>query len=167
MRLDPNTPPVSAGGKRLFVTIGATAPFNSLIRAVLAHGFLQALTDHHFTELRIQHGDGGAHILQEADLSNIKERYGLTVTGFDFKKEGLNGELAALQSNDVEKEGAVVSHAGSGSVLDALRMNVPLVVVPNEDLLHNHQVELAEVLEKQKYVVHGKLGSVVLRCVSG
>ncbi len=34
---------------------------------------------------------------------------------------------------------------------------MPLVVVPNTDLLHNHQVELAEELAKQEYVVHGNL----------
>jgi beta-1,4-N-acetylglucosaminyltransferase len=49
------------------------------------------------------------------------------------------------------------SSLGSGSILDALRIGVPLVVVPNTDLLHNHQVELAEELAKQEYVVHGNL----------
>ena len=51
---------------------------------------------------------------------------------------------------------------GSGSILDALRIGVPLVVVPNTTLLHNHQVELAEELAKQEYVVHGNLKSVLL-----
>jgi len=34
---------------------------------------------------------------------------------------------------------------------------LPTVVVPNPDLLDNHQLELAEVLAEQNYVVHGKL----------
>lgn len=46
---------------------------------------------------------------------------------------------------------------GSGSILDALRVGVPLIVVPNHELLDNHQVELAEALAEQGYVVHGKL----------
>lgn len=50
-----------------------------------------------------------------------------------------------------------VVQIGTGTVLDALRMSVPLIVVPNEDLLDNHQVELAEELAKQEYVVHGRL----------
>ena len=50
------------------------------------------------------------------------------------------------------------SDAGSGTILDGLRFEIPLIVVPNTDLLHNHQVELAEELAKQNYVVHGKLG---------
>lgn len=44
---------------------------------------------------------------------------------------------------------------GSGTILDALRMSVPLVVVPNTDLLDNHQVELAQALAEQDYVVQG------------
>lgn len=52
--------------------------------------------------------------------------------------------------------------SGSGSILEALRTSVPLVVVPNPDLLDNHQDELAEELAKQGYVVHGKLKYVLL-----
>lgn len=48
-------------------------------------------------------------------------------------------------------------YLGSGSILDALRIAVPLIVVPNETLLDNHQVELAEALAEQEYVVHGRL----------
>lgn len=139
--------------KRLFITIGATAPFNTLICAALSHAFLQALSDAAYTELRVQHGDQGVHILGEADLSNIKQRYGITVTGFDFNKSGLEGELKELKNTN----GAVVSHAGSGSVLDAMRFGLPLVVVPNEDLAGNHQVELAVELERLKYAVYGRI----------
>jgi UDP-N-acetylglucosamine transferase subunit ALG13 len=40
-------------------------------------------------------------------------------------------------------------------------MDVPLVVVPNPDLLDNHQVELADVLAEQGYVIRGTLGYVM------
>ncbi|KPI40499.1 UDP-N-acetylglucosamine transferase subunit alg13 [Cyphellophora attinorum] len=143
--------------KRLFVTIGATAPFNGLIRAVLSHGFLSALSEHSYTQLRIQHGDQGGHILREASLSNIQQQYGIEVTGFDFDKNGLEGELRALKKSSTNEEGAVVSHAGSGSVLEAMRYELPIVVVPNEELLGNHQVELAEELGRLGYVVHGRV----------
>lgn len=38
-----------------------------------------------------------------------------------------------------------------------MRIGIPLIVVPNTDLLHNHQLELAEELARLGYVVHGKL----------
>lgn len=38
----------------------------------------------------------------------------------------------------------VISHAGSGSIFESLRLRRPLVVVPNPLLMDNHQVELAE-----------------------
>ncbi len=36
--------------------------------------------------------------------------------------------------------------------MDAMRLGLSLIVVPNESLLDNHQEELAEELEKQGYV---------------
>lgn len=48
---------------------------------------------------------------------------------------------------------------GSGTILDALRISVPLIVVPNAELLDNHQVDLAEALAEQEYVVYGRLSN--------
>jgi hypothetical protein len=42
---------------------------------------------------------------------------------------------------------------GTGTILAALRLGVPLIVVPNPDLADNHQQELAQILDAQKYVV--------------
>ena len=84
---------------------------------------------------------------------------GIKVSGFDFKKDGLQEELMAVagkgKAGRNRVEGTVVSHAGSGSILDALRVGVPIVVVPNTGLMGNHQVELAEVLADGEYVVMG------------
>ena len=46
---------------------------------------------------------------------------------------------------------------GSGTILAALRLAVPLIVVPNTTLLNNHQEELAEEMEHQGYAIHGRL----------
>src|ERR1700730_17715341 len=48
-------------------------------------------------------------------------------------------------------------YQGSGSILDALRIGVPLIVVPNGGGLAGHQLELAVELSRQHYVVYGKL----------
>lgn len=49
---------------------------------------------------------------------------------------------------------------GTGTVLDAMGLNVPLIVVPNPVLQDNHQLELAEELQKQGYALHGDLSFV-------
>lgn len=52
----------------------------------------------------------------------------------------------------------VISHAGSGTILDALRMRPKppaLVVVPNTSLMDNHQVELAEALGRDNFLIVG------------
>ena len=51
----------------------------------------------------------------------------------------------------------LIPSKGAGTILDGLRINVPLIVVPNPSLLDNHQDDLAEELEKQGYVVHGHI----------
>jgi beta-1,4-N-acetylglucosaminyltransferase len=42
-------------------------------------------------------------------------------------------------------------------VLDAIRIGVPVVVVPNTTLLDNHQVEFAEQMAKMDYAVYGDI----------
>lgn len=48
-------------------------------------------------------------------------------------------------------------YIGSGSILDALRFQKRLIVVPNEALMDNHQKELSEELERQGYLVEGHI----------
>lgn len=47
--------------------------------------------------------------------------------------------------------------SGSGSILEALRYQKRIIVVPNETLMDNHQVELAEEMHRQKYVIHSSI----------
>ena len=145
--------------KTCFITIGATATFDQLIRAALSQDFLEALQCFCYSELLLQHGSEDGAILREFNdsVTETKARYGLTVNGFSFNKDGLGQEMRAAKGQNSEDEGVVISHAGSGSILAALRIAVPIIVVPNPDLLNNHQVELAEALAAQGYVVHGHL----------
>lgn len=54
-----------------------------------------------------------------------------------------------MQSADL-----VISHAGAGSVLEALENRKHLIVVINDLLMDNHQVELARQLYKDEHLYY-------------
>ncbi|KAL1638579.1 N-acetylglucosaminyldiphosphodolichol N-acetylglucosaminyltransferase catalytic subunit alg13 [Diplodia intermedia] len=145
--------------KVCFVTIGATATFDELVRACTQPDFLRSLAQAGYTHLLVQYGKN-RRLWKEVSADNESlGQYGVDVSGFSFRENGLAAQMQLAKGHpaDGSREGVVVSHAGSGSILDALRLSVPLIVVPNPSLLDNHQQELAEVLEQQGYVIHGKL----------
>ncbi|KAI9893917.1 MAG: N-acetylglucosaminyldiphosphodolichol N-acetylglucosaminyltransferase catalytic subunit alg13 [Vezdaea aestivalis] len=150
--------------KVCFVTIGATAGFNELLSVVLSQAVLASLETYGYTELILQYGAQGASIFDnfvQTYPTGSPERYGLDINGFPFNYIGLGQEMRAAKGSEGALEGMVISHAGSGSILAALRISVPLIVVPNTSLLDNHQVDLAEELSKQGYLIHGKLDNLV------
>lgn len=98
-----------------FVTTGATANFDSLIRATLSPPFLKALEEGGYTDLVIQHGISGTRIFDEFMAANPKISYGrhrLRISGFDFKKEGLAAEMQFVKGEEGRLQGIVISHAG-------------------------------------------------------
>ncbi|KAK7509624.1 glycosyltransferase family 28 C-terminal domain-containing protein [Phyllosticta citriasiana] len=150
--------------KYCFVTIGATAAFDTLIRACLESDFLDALSAAGYSNLLLQYGKDGKSLFNGLVANKEKDGSpGIKIEGFGFSQYGLIEHMKLVKGSplDGSNEGLVISHAGSGSILDALRLNVPLVVVPNPTLLDNHQLELAEILEQQGYVIHGKLDNLV------
>ncbi|KAK7467034.1 N-acetylglucosaminyldiphosphodolichol N-acetylglucosaminyltransferase catalytic subunit alg13 [Stygiomarasmius scandens] len=125
-----------------FVTVGSTR-FDSLVNRVLSDAILSALRDRGYTKLVVQCGNSEfayAHLLEpETRL----EQNGVSIELWKFKP--------SLQE-EYERADLVVSHAGSGTILDVLRMKKPLIVVPNPTLLDNHQEELALALEHLGYL---------------
>ncbi|OCK74954.1 glycosyltransferase family 1 protein [Lepidopterella palustris CBS 459.81] len=146
--------------KLCFVTIGATASFDSLISACLEPRFLETLSSAGYSDLLVQYGKDGKALFDKlvAEAEKLKQ-LGVAIQGFDFNRQGLTEEMRVAKGGPGDSEGVVISHAGSGTILAALRMDVPLIVVPNPDLLDNHQAELAEALEDQGYVVYGRLNN--------
>ena len=56
-------------------------------------------------------------------------------------------------SPDMTESALLISHAGAGSILEGLRLRKLLLVVVNDQLMHNHQQELAHALAEQKHLV--------------
>lgn len=104
--------------KVCFVTIGATAPFNSLLSHVFDLQFLEALSKHGYTDLLVQYGREGKALFDrfiQAYPVGSSGRCGLRIHGFDFNKEGLQKEmmLTRADSKSNTAEGMILSHAGS------------------------------------------------------
>lgn len=111
---DANDNPASLARKVCFVTIGATASFATLIRAVLSSAFFAALQAHHYTDLLVQYGADGKE-LYTAQLKSVQDLdlySGITVTGFGLDAAGLGPHMRRAKGRDGGVEGVVVSHAG-------------------------------------------------------
>ncbi|KAF8541475.1 glycosyltransferase family 28 C-terminal domain-containing protein [Trichophaea hybrida] len=129
------TPPhYSRNPQTCLITVGATAPFRTLVFAALSPSFLTSLSTHNFRRLIIQAGTTFSDPEFQSLLSSVTtSRPGLEIEAFDF-----HPDLAATY---IAKAEVVISHAGAGSILDALRWGRKLVVVENRELMGGHQRE--------------------------
>ena len=117
--------------RRVFVTVGTTS-FDALIGACTTPEFHKKLKTLGFDELRLQVGRGAA----PTDTDRVSWfRFAPTIT-------------EEMRAADV-----VISHAGAGSILEALELGKRLVVCVNDALMDNHQAELAAALEARGHVV--------------
>ena len=107
--------------RRVFVTVGTTS-FDALIHACTTPEFANALEKLGFDELRLQVGRGAA----PTDTDRT--------TWFRF---------APTITEEMRAADVVISHAGAGSILEALELGKRLVVCVNDALMDNHQAELA------------------------
>ncbi len=97
--------------KHCFVTVGATASFHELVKAVLAPPFLKALQAHSYTDLVIQYGLDGKQTYASAVAAAGST--GVNITGFELDKAGLGRYMRQAKGSGKEaQEGVVISHAG-------------------------------------------------------
>ncbi|CAI0468606.1 unnamed protein product [Linum tenue] len=123
--------------KTVFVTVGTTL-FDALVKAVDTEQVKHELQRRGYTHLLIQIGRG-SYIPDKCE----GEGGSLVVDYFTF---------SSSIAEHLRSASLVISHAGSGSIFETLRLGKPLIVVVNEDLMDNHQSELAEELAERKHL---------------
>ncbi|KAI8998350.1 glycosyltransferase family 28 C-terminal domain-containing protein [Gaertneriomyces semiglobifer] len=147
----PFASPAVTAGPRVFVTVGTTS-FTALVDLVTSIPFLQALSGEGFKHVTIQHGRS------PIVLPVLKDSLPLTMHAYAFKPS---------LAQDVESADLIISHAGTGSILEALYARKKLIVVVNETLMDNHQVELADVLDQQNHVVKANVHELAEQLAAG
>ncbi|KAK3955086.1 glycosyltransferase family 28 C-terminal domain-containing protein [Pseudoneurospora amorphoporcata] len=142
--------------RQCFVTVGATAGFRPLLSEVIKPEFLDCLADNNFDLLEVQCGEDFEWF--EAQVKALPSRSAVRIESFAFTDDMTQHYVRSRGEKSVRLPGVVVAHAGSGTILEVLRLQTPLVVVPNPTLMDNHQAELAEELESTGDAVYGRLG---------
>ncbi|KAM0234665.1 hypothetical protein ACHAP5_009974 [Fusarium lateritium] len=136
------------------VTVGATAGFKKLVDSVLLPRFWQYITSQGFTNLHIQCGPDVAWASKQLTLLKNDVPSELTIDIFDVKKNLMKEEMTLCKDVEGKRQlGLVISHAGTGTILDAWKMGLPIIVVPNTQLLDDHQTEMAKHLSKEGYAI--------------
>lgn len=119
----------SSEEKSVFVTVGTTR-FDSLVTAAVSPMALEWMASQGYTSLTIQYGTGK----EPAFKHHHHPSSPLKIQAYSFRPS---------LDEDMEKADLILSHAGAGTVMEALRLRKKLVVVINTLLMDNHQTELA------------------------
>lgn len=124
--------------RKVFVTVGTTS-FDNLISTILTPVVLEALNLRGYNYLSLQIGKSSL----KPDCS---PRYGIKHIEYF--------QLSSSIENYIQAADLVISHAGAGSILEALEAKKHLIVVTNQLLMDNHQLELAQQLYEDKHLFY-------------
>ena len=114
----------------IFVTVGTTN-FDDLIHVIDSTEFCAWAKAKGYAGILVQKGNG------KYEPGTGSE--GVPIEHYSFKPS-LHDDMAGAA--------LVVSHAGSGSIMESLELGKPTVVVVNTSLMDNHQLELANKLHQ-------------------
>ncbi|TMW48930.1 hypothetical protein DOY81_005995 [Sarcophaga bullata] len=124
--------------RKVYVTVGSTK-FEDLIQTVTSEEVLKILQNKGCKHLTLQIGRG-----QKVKEQDIAIKYGMQVEQYDFKIEP--------KRMDIINADLVIGHAGAGTCLDILTNRKAGILVINDQLMNNHQQELALHMKKEGYL---------------
>jgi beta-1,4-N-acetylglucosaminyltransferase len=120
----------------VFVTVGTTQ-FDKLVASVTSKMALEWMVSRGYKSLTIQYGTGQK---PETDATFMT----MAIRAYDFQP--------SLDA-DMRRADLIISHAGAGTVTEALRLQKKLVVVINTLLMNNHQEELAGAMAERGHLL--------------
>ena len=137
----------------VFVTVGTTK-FDALIKALDNWQVAEVLVARGYSKLIVQKGAGSYQLSTLVPVGESQQQLsnGLHVRVFEF---------APSLADYMQQADLIISHAGSGSIFEGLKLGKPLIAVPNATLMDNHQAELAEHLAKLGHIVAAKPDTLV------
>ena len=118
--------------RTIFLTVGTTE-FVELIAAIDNITFVDVLITMGCQKLIVQIGRG----IFPTILARLCEQKNIHYHCYRFKPDLLED----MQASDL-----IISHCGAGSILEAMNLRKPLIVVVNSTLQGNHQTELSDAL---------------------
>jgi len=122
-------------GENVFVSVGTTR-FEKLVAAATSPMALEWMASRGYKSLTVQYGTGTEPEIDESSAP------------FPIRTYSFQPSLA----EDMEKADLILSHAGAGTVMEALKLKKKLVVVINTMLMDNHQTELAGAMAERGHL---------------
>jgi beta-1,4-N-acetylglucosaminyltransferase len=98
-------------GRICFVTIGATAGFQLLLKEVIEPKFLQTLANHNFTVLEVQCGPD--YTWFSDNVKELVNTFHIQIRYFDYFRDLKDHAIQCRGQIGVRPAGCVVSHAGT------------------------------------------------------
>ena len=147
--------------KSILVTVGTTG-FDELIGATTSLQFIEAAKELGYDQMFIQHG----HLKFSSD--SLIQHGHLKLSSDSLIQRGhlqLSSDLIKIESFDycsnllnyISKCDLVISHAGTGTVLECIQNKKKTIIVANSNLMDNHQLEFAERMAHSKHVILSNL----------
>lgn len=160
--------------KTVLFTTGSTVTFKEILREITTPDFVSSLKEAlGVTNMIVQYGNEHDehtgrnlseeffnacleenNLLQELGLQNVTLDHASGTTLFETGDKRFLLEVFPYSTelrSYMENADLVVSHAGTGTVIDVLRAHKPLIVVTNPKLMHDHQTEVADQLVRGNY----------------
>jgi len=125
--------------RNVFVTVGTTR-FEKLVSAATSKLALDWMASQGYTSLTVQYGTGQEPEIERGEENNPP----MSIRMYSFQPS---------LDEDMRKADLILSHAGAGTVMEALRLQKKLVVVINTLLMDNHQTELAGAMAERGHLL--------------